>query len=1056
MLRLIVTSRITISAVVKVGENMATIYNSNKIYLATPTNHALQGGSTKTVTTSLSNQNGDFGSGSFSVVGFNNISVLTTITQIQFYLGLNVGGSSLKIYPHFNLRINNNSNLNIFLSGESQGSSPKSGSLNVSIPCPSLTALDLTQADYTSNALFSQTSTFGPLYIIYSYTAGRYIYIYNNYSNSTEYETYSVYDKNNFTVSKVGTKDTNNLGYKIAGVTEDAAGTGTLKTSISGDIYDQTYYYQWTKLYRVYFYNETGSLLTDDNKNKEVGNSVTVPSDRSMVGYIFRGWTRTPDSGKDYKIIYGNTIYSVPAIADSQINGSATSDGFEIKYYPVFQKKYQIIFNKVLSNATFSYTQSNYNNKIVGNTVTTPTTPTINTHKFIGWARDSSITANTAVLSGSDQNCWTTIPAVADSQVNGEATTNGFEIIYYAVWQERDSVTISATPSGIITPSNVSFTNTPDASDGLTYYFNIGTNISRQCTISISSLPTASNGEGFYYIYSVTGATGAITAVGQRSWTGNNVTNTSTTTATSKTIEVTLKRNLRFYFHSDVIEVDTNGITGPYPNNWKNDNILSASDSNRIHESSWITTGSSGYCENCIQVYLNPGDSMTFTSTCTNQDYYLARIHVPNSTNTMDTPWGGSYSGNTKTITNTNAIDRSVLKSNGGYSGNRVSASFLSTDTKYKNCTYTLTIPTGNDGIALMGVDDSTHKIQRAYLVYEPFHCQVQLTNTDYDPYVTRVGSLYTKDDCLLTYTNSNQTRIYRFFNDIELTSGDYITCKRTDNDTNNIITTVSYNDNVYNIEYPTLWFGTNKIHNLYYFPSAQQWTFGPSDYYTNHFSELRIQPDQSLLDEYHAPYILNVAWNNTIYRCFMILRLPEAGEDANTTETDSSNISSKINRDFSGWANINKSGQNRLVYYKDFNTLTESINNIEISDASNSGYILKNIQRYRYNSAYNSTINNTTNPPTIVTREELDSGVKNLSTVLPGWNRSSSATSNDVLTFNQNTLPAGVVDYYFITYEEGLPIFYPDGENNPKRAIQLYWEGNRAIGLYYENTRLL
>jgi len=138
---------------------------------------------------------------------------------------------------------------------------------------------------------------------------------------------------------------------------------------------------------------------------------------------------------------------------------------------------------------------------------------------------------------------------------------------------------------------------------------------------------------------------------------------------------------LHFCFHSNAIEVDTNEITGPYPNNWNNDNILSASDSDRIHARSWTTTGSFGYCGNDIEVYLNPGDSMTFTSTCTNQDYYLARIHVPNSTNTMDVPWGGSYSGNTKTITNTSAVDRSVLKSNEGYSGNRVSASFSSADT---------------------------------------------------------------------------------------------------------------------------------------------------------------------------------------------------------------------------------------------------------------------------------------------------------------------------------------------------------------------------------------
>jgi len=78
------------------------------------------------------------------------------------------------------------------------------------------------------------------------------------------------------------------------------------------------------------------------------------------------------------------------------------------------------------------------------------------------------------------------------------------------------------------------------------------------------------------------------------------------------------------------------------------------------------------------------------------------------------------------------------------------------------------------------------------------------------------------------------------------------------------------------------------------------------------------------------------------------------------------------------------------------------------------------------------------------------------------GWNRTSpdaTTGSNDKMELNKagtTDLPAGQVDYYFITYEEGLPVFYPDGGNNPKRAIQLYWEDTRAIGLYYENTRLL
>ncbi len=644
--------------------------------------------------------------------------------------------------------------------------------------------------------------------------------------------------------------------------------------------------------------------------------------------------------------------------------------------------------------------------------------------QFLGWSKSS--TATTASYSS-----------------GGNLGTVSANTILYAVWQERDSITISATPSGIITTSNVSFTNTPDASDGLTYYFNVGTNISRQCTISIDT--STARDQYRYYIDSVTGVTGTITATGQRSWIGNNVTN-NTTTATSKTITVNLKRNLYFFLHAYAIEKDSDGIIGPNPNYWSTDITM-----NLINNDSPVlynSTGSNNTMTNCNHkyksVFLNPGDSVTIQTICTNQDYYLARMHVPNNTNIAVTAWNGSYSENTKTITNTDAVDRSILKSSEGYSGNRVSASFLSTDTQYKNCTYTLTIPTGNDGIALMG-SASTHKTQRTYLVYEPFHCQIQLTNTNYTPSISRTNTL-TNSECLYT---SGTPKIYRFFNDINLSNSQYIYCKRNNNNTNSVITGISIDNVVDSYIYPVLWNGINKINNLYYFQNVSGQTIGSYTYNLEHFLNVSIQPDASLLSTYHAPWNINVTWSNTDYKCIIILRLPEANEDSNTTETDTNEVGNKIYFNGSGWEYQNATDKNKKVYVKEITNLTSaSTLNTTLQDVANSGYILKSIKKYRYNGDWNSSLTTTT-----VTRDQLDAGT---ATLPAGWTRSSSDTSNDILTLNQNNLTTGSVDYYFITYEEGLPIFYPDSENNPKRAIQLYWEGNRAIGLYYENTKLL
>lgn len=341
-------------------------------------------------------------------------------------------------------------------------------------------------------------------------------------------------------------------GYHFDGwYTGATSGQGTKTTSATASVYDLNYHGEWTKWYKVIFYNQNGTAISTKTQQilDATGTSLTPDSslNPSMNGYTFQGWTRTPDNGKNYKIIYTNTSYSVDNIVDNQINGVATAGGFEIKYYPVFKKEYQIIFNKILPDATFSYTQSNYNNKIVGGTVTTPTAPIINTHKFIGWSRDSSVTAATAVLSGTNQNCWTTIPAVADSQVNGEATANGFEIIYYAVWQNRDSITIGQVlPNFQVTEPAIITVTGAAASDNNTYYFNPNSNISFSVAIKQE--------HEIYFIDSVTANTttdlitnGSLTA-DRKTYTSGQI--TAGTNATAITITIVYIEGLPIFYPS--------------------------------------------------------------------------------------------------------------------------------------------------------------------------------------------------------------------------------------------------------------------------------------------------------------------------------------------------------------------------------------------------------------------------------------------------------------------------------------------------------------------------
>ena len=633
--------------------------------------------------------------------------------------------------------------------------------------------------------------------------------------------------------------------------------------------------------------------------------------------------------------------------------------------------------------------------------------------KFLGWSKSSTATS-------------------ASYSSGGNLGTVSEDTILYAVWQERDSVTINPSVSDITT---VVFDNIPDAQDGLTYYFDRGTN--KKVTIEINT--SATEGKE-YYINSVTGATGTVIENGRRSWTGNDIANIGST-AVATTISVIYHKNLKFHLHNYFIELasfdpttqlDTLTLTG-HP-------IFSARTTNNYRDKYKV-------------VYLNPGDNITLTGIMTDSHYYIARAHIPNTTNDMSDIWNGNYSNSSLEITNTTTVNRLILKNT--YSGNNVSTSI--TDANYKNYSYTYTVPTGSDGLALMG-DASTHKIEQGYIIYEPFHFSADIIINNPDGRLSIGRSTSLLQYC--QYSTTSTGYFIQFFNDLNYQNLNIdndlgITFNPSSTTSTDRITQLIVDDNLQDFKYYVLQNGEKKINNYVYIQSNE--SDSQEGYQLSRYRGLWISPDQDLIDNWAPAHSVTVSWSITDYKAFIILKLPESS-DSDVDTTDTNNILDKISFSGSGWTNYTDltENRNRLVYVQEITNVNTTSNiNATLRDIAEQGYILKNI-KYCY---YSQDISSLQNSGTII-REQLDNN--NNSDLPIGWNRTSpdaTTGSNDKLEFNKagtTNLPAGQVDYYFITYEEGLPIFYPDSESNPKRAIQLYWEGNRAIGLYYENTRLL
>lgn len=599
--------------------------------------------------------------------------------------------------------------------------------------------------------------------------------------------------------------------------------------------------------------------------------------------------------------------------------------------------------------------------------------------------------------------------------------------VLYAVWEDRDSVTINPSVANI---TIVSFDITPSAQNGLTYYFNRGLN--KKVTLSIDLTVT---GSVEYYIHSVSGAMGTIAPVGQRSWTGNDVVNTGST-AVSTTINITYHKNLILYFFLDAIEKDK--LLQP---NFSTEFFIGG---NELLQELTNTT-EENYNYKYKTKYLNPGDSITHTVSCINNNYYISKIFSPNIT-------GSNYqydgSPGVDELQGSLVKKRADLKN--GYNGNNISVSI--TNNSCTSLTYTFTVPTGSNGVALMG-DDTGCNIQNAYVVYEPFHCQYQINNYNYILNMYEDMGYHSDEDYLVIQDTSainGERHTIKFFNDISINPLYYVEAYRDNNTTKHVISGISSQDSdlTLNNYLTSVLFNNLASSGNYNGFSLESDRISVAGYSLNNFTGWKVHPTQYMLNNYHIPYVIDVTWNNNDYKCFIILKLPE-------TQENEANISNATEFNTSGWTNILDSSLNRNIYIKEITNISSTTSiNASLKDVVNAGYILKQIDKYTFDGTYNSDCTTSTNHIT-VTREQLDSG-----TNLQNWTRTSpdSSGSNDKLSFNKifSSADSGIVDYYFITYEEGLPIFYPDDENDPKRAIQLFWEGTRAIGLYYENTRLL
>ena len=831
----------------------------------------------------------------------------------------------------------------------------------------------------------------------------------------------------NYLIAHTGTRD--NSVPNIADSQLSGTGSGTA----TSDGFEIIYYPKLLKRYKVIFYNSDGSVNTT-LLDKIKDDSITTPAAITRTNYVFKGWI-TATSNQLYQNVTISDIKaastSITIIQDSE-NGSATENGFEIKYYGVWNPLYSITYK---DGTNTIYTDTNAVERTMNYTILNTTNANFTNLKnnnpskqLLGWNTSSTATS-------------------ATSTVNSVTS----DITLYAVWRNRDSLifqengtTITNVTEGTVTGTYGNFTITGyTALENGVYYYDQGTY--QNCTYLLNTTNTQGKS---VYISSITTTSNLITgtkAADGREWTATQRTATS---GTAITINITLVKNALVTFF-----IYLKRRTDYAPSNFSS--AFSITSNTTVARNGWslYTQNSSNVSADTAvptwrhisrKVYMNPTDSVNFLSNCSDVNCYLSRFLIPNGTNNMSSTWNPTQN----VPSNLTEVSRITAKTN-GTSNPIVYPALIDTNLNYTQSKgrYDFTATTAH-----MGTSISSNKNIKIYVEYEPFNCQFNITNINYTP--TRVGNNTSNtNNCV----SDNQTYL-RIFNNASNPTTIALDGERRNNSTKYVISNTTINNISLDFKKNDLSYGTDRVNNfsVLTMTNDSNGNVGTSTqdkgqgYYLNRFIGYHVGPnDSSLINTYHNPYNINITWNNKDYKCFIILKLPVANDDINTTETDENSITDKVSFTGTDWNSYSDTTLNRKIYIKELtNITTTSAINATIQDIANSGYILKEIKKYNYNGNYNSTINITT-----ITREQLDSGSASLPT---GWSRDQSTTSNDVLTLNQNNLTNGSVDYYFITYEEGLPIFYPNNSYEPKRAIQMYWEDNRVIGLYYGTTRLL
>ena len=183
------------------------------------------------------------------------------------------------------------------------------------------------------------------------------------------------------------------LNNKIGPTITQGSNDYNFNDTVEGIVSNLTLYLILKNKYQIYFYNVDKTSVYNTINNLEAGDSVSVPNDPSNANFDFVGWVLNNTTFNHYYALSSenknlvHTNGSVDLVANN--NAIRNSSGyFEIKYYSVWNKKYNILFKDDLhnTNQNNSFCVS-YNNTADFSELSKPTTTTDNGYTLIGWRK---------------------------------------------------------------------------------------------------------------------------------------------------------------------------------------------------------------------------------------------------------------------------------------------------------------------------------------------------------------------------------------------------------------------------------------------------------------------------------------------------------------------------------------------------------------------------------------------------------------------------------------------------------------------------------------------